>query len=84
MSRLHHDLDGQAKNFSAMFPLFDIVSDAYHVPRGFPERYGTGDPLPSDYVGNLTYSFGIGPIRRVHGSRRVRDGRRDRLDTRPL
>lgn len=65
----HHADQPEAidKNFAGQLSLLDLLFGSMHLPdRQIPRRYGTVDPVPADYVGQLAY-----PFRR---SRRARDG----------
>ena len=59
----HHANQREAydRNFSGQLPLWDIVFGTLHMPRGrMPERYGTDDPVPPTYMGQLAYPLRAG------------------------
>lgn len=59
--RWHHTgIDqGGSKNFSATFPILDLMFGTYYMPKGErPERFGIGDPsFPKDFAGQLLHPF---------------------------
>ncbi len=61
----HHanERDARDKNFSAQFPLWDILFNTLHLPGRMPQRYGVDDPVPSTWMGQIAY-----PFRRRHKS----------------
>jgi sterol desaturase/sphingolipid hydroxylase (fatty acid hydroxylase superfamily) len=62
----HHANQREAfdRNFAGQLPLWDLVFGTAHMPRGrMPERYGTDDPVPGGYLGQLAYPFRSGSRR---------------------
>lgn len=58
--RWHHTLPDQGgdKNFSPIFPFIDVIFGTFYMPKGkLPERFGTQEKLPGDFVGQLMYPF---------------------------
>jgi sterol desaturase/sphingolipid hydroxylase (fatty acid hydroxylase superfamily) len=58
----HHANERQAydKNFAAQFSFLDwIFGTAYLPGNEFPDRYGTNEPVPKEYVGQFYYPFGV-------------------------
>ncbi|MEE9416495.1 MAG: sterol desaturase family protein, partial [Acidimicrobiales bacterium] len=52
----HHadERDAIHSNYSALFPVWDIVFGTYFVPKGrHPSRYGVAEELPTDTIGLL-------------------------------
>ena len=46
------------KNFAGQLPLWDLVFGSVYMPHGrMPDRYGTDDPVPTSYVGQLAHPF---------------------------
>jgi sterol desaturase/sphingolipid hydroxylase (fatty acid hydroxylase superfamily) len=46
-------------NFAGQLSLLDLLFGTMHLPgRETPRLYGTDDPVPGDYVGQLAYPFG--------------------------
>jgi sterol desaturase/sphingolipid hydroxylase (fatty acid hydroxylase superfamily) len=59
--RWHHSAEEQAldKNFSGLFPVFDLVFGTYYLPRELkPQRFGVvGEAPPSGFLGQMLYPF---------------------------
>lgn len=59
--RWHHTgIDqGGSKNFSATFPVLDLIFGTYYMPEGErPERFGIEDPtFPKDFAGQVMHPF---------------------------
>lgn len=58
--RWHHSSDAKAldKNFSGIFPIWDLLFGTYYFPKTVPEQYGvTKDPPPENLTGQLVYPF---------------------------
>lgn len=59
--RWHHTgIDqGGSKNFSATFPILDLMFGTYYMPKGErPERFGIDDPtFPKDFAGQILHPF---------------------------
>ena len=56
----HHSKDRRAwgKNYAGFIALWDVLFGTYFVPRGErPGNYGTEDPVPHDFVGQLLFPF---------------------------
>ena len=46
------------KNFAGQLPFLDLLFGTLHMPRGrMPVRYGTDDPAPRSYLGQICYPF---------------------------
>jgi len=61
MHRWHH-VDGtqeaQNMNFSTKLAIWDWIFGSAYLPSDRKsEKYGLGQPFPSDYVGQTTYAF---------------------------
>lgn len=55
----HHTRDGAIdRNFAAMLPIVDRIFGTHHLPREWPDRYGTATPVAASLGGQL-----IGPFR---------------------
>lgn len=57
----HHAMDAEAlnKNFSP-YPLWDVLFGTAYMPADrVPERFGTDTPVPTQYLGQLAYPFGL-------------------------
>ena len=57
---------GHGHNFGTFFTLWDRVFGTFHLPEERPLFYGTTDPVPRGYVGQL-----VGPLRREAGGLRT-------------
>lgn len=58
--RWHHTLDTEAqdKNFSGMFPLWDILFGTCYMPKGkLPKVFGVTEPMPETIVGQIMYPW---------------------------
>ncbi|HEY7785401.1 MAG TPA: sterol desaturase family protein [Pyrinomonadaceae bacterium] len=56
----HHSNDPKArnKNYAGELPLLDLIFGTIHLPKGrMPVSYGTSDPVPSTYFGQMLYPF---------------------------
>jgi sterol desaturase/sphingolipid hydroxylase (fatty acid hydroxylase superfamily) len=58
----HHTNDAGATNhnFAGMLPLIDVLFRTHHLSSGatrWPRTYGTDEPMPSTYLGQLTAPF---------------------------
>lgn len=55
----HHSNEAVArdKNFSAQFPIWDILFKTLYLPGRMPERYGVDDPVPATWAGQIIYPF---------------------------
>ncbi len=56
----HHADDPEAwdTNFSAHLPLWDLLFGTYYMPKDKrPVSYGSPDPVPEDFAGQLVYPF---------------------------
>ncbi|MGH9969872.1 MAG: sterol desaturase family protein [Pyrinomonadaceae bacterium] len=63
----HHSAEPEAhnKNFAGELPLLDLLFGTYYLPRGrMPEKYGTSEPVPAGYFGQMLHPF----RRRLQGS----------------
>jgi sterol desaturase/sphingolipid hydroxylase (fatty acid hydroxylase superfamily) len=59
----HHSADKEAfnKNFAGELPLLDLLFGTFHLPKDrMPKTYGTSDPVPLGYFGQLGYPFRFG------------------------
>lgn len=46
------------KNFAGQLAFLDLLFGTLHMPRGrMPARYGTEDPVPRSYLGQIAYPF---------------------------
>lgn len=61
--RAHHEVDGDARNFATLFPLFDRCFGTWADPPDDPSlaRYGTTHPVSESYLGQLAGPFGLAP-----------------------
>ena len=58
--RWHHSKDREAwdKNFSGLFPIWDILFGTYFMPKGrWPENFGICEPMPKSILGQLWEPF---------------------------
>ncbi len=58
--RWHHtsEDEGLDRNFSGFLPVWDLLFGTFYMPRGRqPERFGTHDPIPTGFLGQLIYPF---------------------------
>jgi sterol desaturase/sphingolipid hydroxylase (fatty acid hydroxylase superfamily) len=58
--RWHHTSEraGVDKNFSGLFPLWDLLFGTFYLPRGEqPATFGVADPVPEGVLGQLAYPF---------------------------
>ncbi len=58
--RWHHARDragAQGVNFAALFPIWDLIFRTYHCPAREPEAFGTDEPVPRTFFGQLAYPF---------------------------
>jgi sterol desaturase/sphingolipid hydroxylase (fatty acid hydroxylase superfamily) len=59
--RWHHtSLErGGNTNFAGTFPIWDIMFGTFRMPKGeLPDNYGVdGEPLPTEFTGQLAYPF---------------------------
>ena len=58
--RWHHANDSEAgdTNFSAYLPIWDLLFGTYYMPKDRrPLAYGSPDPVPEDFTGQLVYPF---------------------------
>jgi len=56
----HHSAEPEAhnKNFAGELPLLDLLLGTFYLPSGrMPERYGTSEPVPAGYFGQMLYPF---------------------------
>jgi sterol desaturase/sphingolipid hydroxylase (fatty acid hydroxylase superfamily) len=54
----HHTLeDHKDHNYAAMLPFMDRLFGAFHLPKTWPEAYGTDTPLPATVTGQLLEPF---------------------------
>jgi sterol desaturase/sphingolipid hydroxylase (fatty acid hydroxylase superfamily) len=56
----HHSKDQRAwgKNYAGFIALWDVLFGTFFLPRGErPGNYGTADPVPHDFVGQLLFPF---------------------------
>jgi sterol desaturase/sphingolipid hydroxylase (fatty acid hydroxylase superfamily) len=57
------------KNFAGQLPVWDLLFGTLHMPDArMPARYGTDEPVPPSYLGQLAYPF----TRRASNNARVR------------
>lgn len=57
----HHTRSGMIdRNFASLLPVLDRVFGTHHLPREWPERYGTDTPVPAGLGGQLIAPF-VGP-----------------------
>jgi len=58
--RWHHSRDAAArnKNFAGLFPLWDLLFGTFYLPRErMPSNFGTDEPLPASFSGQILYPF---------------------------
>jgi sterol desaturase/sphingolipid hydroxylase (fatty acid hydroxylase superfamily) len=58
--RWHHTsaAEGQDKNFSGFFPIWDLMFGTFYMPKGRqPVDFGVSDPVPRGLFGQLIYPF---------------------------
>lgn len=56
----HHANEGPEtanKNFSGLLPWVDWVFGTMYLPKRFPEKYGSDEPMPTSYAGQLAQPF---------------------------
>jgi sterol desaturase/sphingolipid hydroxylase (fatty acid hydroxylase superfamily) len=56
----HHSQAREAwdKNFSAHLPVWDLIFGTYYMPKDRrPSGYGSPDPVPEDFAGQMVYPF---------------------------
>ena len=53
----HHHCARDAGNYANLAPWLDVVFGTYRCPDEEPDRLGTLDPMPQDYVGLLLHPF---------------------------
>lgn len=56
----HHANQPEAfdKNFAGQLPLWDVIFGTAFMPAAeMPKRYGTKDPVPKNYAGQIAYPF---------------------------
>lgn len=54
----HHVGHGGYRNFANLMPLMDLIFGTYYAPKGQdPERLGTDEPVPHDYLRQLAHPF---------------------------
>jgi sterol desaturase/sphingolipid hydroxylase (fatty acid hydroxylase superfamily) len=59
----HHalDEDAQNKNFSP-YPMWDLLFGTAFMPANrLPSGFGVNEPVPTSYLGQMTYPFGLAP-----------------------
>ncbi|HEY9825058.1 MAG TPA: sterol desaturase family protein [Stenomitos sp.] len=59
--RWHHtrEKEGHGKNFSGLFPIFDLIFGTFHMPKGKqPSNFGLeGETMPDSFVLQMLYPF---------------------------
>ncbi len=57
--RWHHTRaeEGQDKNFAGGLPLWDLLFGTFYMPRRQPTAFGTNDPIPAGFVGQMLHPF---------------------------
>lgn len=58
--RWHHttEREAQDKNFSGMFPFWDVIFGTFYMPKGqIPVEFGVSEPVPENFIGQLIYPF---------------------------
>jgi len=58
--RWHHTSaeEGRDKNFSGVFPVWDVLFGTWYMPRGVqPQFFGVSDPVPATILGQMAYPF---------------------------
>jgi sterol desaturase/sphingolipid hydroxylase (fatty acid hydroxylase superfamily) len=58
--RWHHSRDREAwdKNFAGLLPFWDILFGTYYMPKDrYPENFGSCEPMPKGYLGQLVEPF---------------------------
>jgi sterol desaturase/sphingolipid hydroxylase (fatty acid hydroxylase superfamily) len=58
--RWHHTplSQGGDKNFAPTFPFIDLMFGTFYMPKGiYPQDFGTDEPVPEDFFGQLIYPF---------------------------
>ena len=56
----HHANESAAttnKNYAGLLPCLDWLFGSLYLPERFPAKYGTDDPMPNGYVGQLAQPF---------------------------
>lgn len=60
--RWHHTMDeaGMGKNFSGLFPIFDVIFGTFYMPHGQqPRNFGLSESMPNTFWGQMVH-----PLRR--------------------
>lgn len=73
----HHANEAEAldTNFAGQLPFLDLLFGSAYMPRHkAPQKFGTNDPVPDDYLGQLAY-----PIRRWISPQNSNDESRERI-----
>ena len=58
--RWHHTSaeEGRDRNFSGLFPVWDILFGTYYMPTGVqPRSFGVSEAVPAGLLGQLAYPF---------------------------
>ncbi len=55
--RRHHAIDGHARNFAGLLPVWDLIFGTFDMPRTTPAPTGVRDPVPPGVVGQLLYPW---------------------------
>lgn len=57
--RWHHTSadEGLDKNFAGLFPVWDLLFGTFYMPAHEPTKFGVGDPVPTNILGQLAYPF---------------------------
>jgi sterol desaturase/sphingolipid hydroxylase (fatty acid hydroxylase superfamily) len=56
----HHSKDSEAhnKNYAGELPLLDVLFGTFYLPKDrMPEEYGTSEPVPTGYFGQMLHPF---------------------------
>jgi sterol desaturase/sphingolipid hydroxylase (fatty acid hydroxylase superfamily) len=55
----HHSNEPQAfnRNFAGELPLLDWIFGTIYLPDRLPTAYGTNEPVPTGYVGQMLFPF---------------------------
>jgi len=53
----HHDRSRDSGNYANVSPLMDLLFGTYRCPHTEPSRFGTDDPMPTHYLGQLLHPF---------------------------
>jgi sterol desaturase/sphingolipid hydroxylase (fatty acid hydroxylase superfamily) len=61
----HHanERGSRDKNFSAQFPVWDLVFGTLYLPERAPHRFGVDDPVPKNWAGQIIYPFRLNGMR---------------------